>query len=387
MNQVRAAVLIAATDLRRRLRNRSFVIQAVVGPIALATIISLAFGGGGTDITLGVVDADGSPTSGQLARGLEQVSGDGLEIRGVDSVAEARDEVDDGGDLGAAIVIPDGFASSLTSDDPGALDVLTSAQNGLAADVARAVASGVAERADAVRLAVATSSALGTPAPSGDALAAIDLPVTVESTATGGEISPAAYFGPGMGLLFLFLSVGTIARDLLVDERTGLVARLRAGPVGDSAILVGKGLSVLVVGVASLSVIWAVTALALGADWGDPFGVALLILASALAVAGIAGLIAGVARTEQQADTMASAAAFVFALLGGTFIPPGQLPAGLQVVALFTPTGWALRGFAELSAGQGTVADVALPVLVLLGWALASGVVAARLLPRRLEGR
>ena len=45
------------------------------------------------------------------------------------------------------------------------------------------------------------------------------------------------------------------------------------------AILAGKGLSVLAIGVTSLLVIWAVTALALGADWGDPTGVTLLIVA------------------------------------------------------------------------------------------------------------
>lgn len=386
MNQVRAALILAATDLRRRVRNRSFVIQAIVGPIALASIISLAFGSSGIDVTLGVVDADGSPMSAQLAEGLEQVRGEGLEVRSVDSVAEARDRVD-GGDLDAALVVPEGFSAALTSARPVDLEVLTSSDNSLAGEVGRAVASGVTERADAARLAVATSSALGTPPPSGRALAAIEPPVAIETRGTGGDVSPAAYFGPGMGLLFLFLSVGTMARDLLAEERTGLIARLRAGPVGDPAILVGRGLGVVALGVASLSVIWAVTGVALGADWGDPAGVVLLIVAASLSVAGIAGLIAGAARTEQQAETMSSAAAFTFALLGGTFIPLGQLPGPLQVVALFTPTGWALRGFAELSAGEGTVIDVVPHVLVLLIWALVTGVVAARLLPRRLEGR
>jgi ABC-2 type transport system permease protein len=386
VNQLRAALLIAGTDLTRRLRNRSFVSQAVVGPIVLAAIISLAFGGGSlVDTTIGVVDADGSDASRGLVSGLEQASSDELRFETVDSVGAARPRVADD-DLGAAIVVPAGFAASLASADPASLEVLTSSDDPISADVARSVAATVADRADAARLAVATSGVLGTPPPDADALAAIDLPVAVDVTGTGGDVSPAAYFGPAMGLLFLFLSVGVMARDLLVEERTRLIDRLRAGPVGDGAILVGKGVSVLAIGVSSLLVIWAVTSRALGADWGDPLGVLVLIVAAALAVAGIAGLIAAVARTEQQADTLATTLAFVFALVGGAFIPPGLMPAALRALSLFTPTGAALHGFAELSAGEGTLVDVVPYVLALLGWAVGAGLVAARLLPRRLSG-
>jgi ABC-2 type transport system permease protein len=143
----------------------------------------------------------------------------------------------------------------------------------------------------------------------------------------------------------------------------------------------------VVVGMSSLFVIWAVTSLALGADWGDPVGVVLLIVAAALVVAGVAGLIAGVARTEQAADSLATAVAFVFALLGGAFIPPGNLPDALQQLTVLTPTGLALRGFAELSAGEGDVASIAPYLVALLAWAIATGVAAARLLPRRLGAR
>ena len=162
----------------------------------------------------------------------------------------------------------------------------------VSAEIARAVAATFTDRANAARLAAATSAALGGPVPGDDALAAVDLPVQVETTGTGGDVSPAAYFGPSMGLLFLFLSVSAIARDLLTEKRIGLLDRVRAGPVGDAAILAGKGAGVVVVGVSSLLVIWAVTSLALGADWGDPLGVVLLIVAAALVVAGVAGLIA-----------------------------------------------------------------------------------------------
>ena len=386
MNQVRAARLVAAADMRRRLRTRTFFLSAVVGPIALATIISLAFGGADFDATIGVVDDDGSPVSRQFVDGVTAAEVDGLSFDVLGSTAAARTGVDDG-DLGAAIVVPAGFADSLQGDTPDDVVVLTSSDSMVSAEIARAVATTFTDRANAARLAAATSAAAGGPVPDAATLAAIDLPVQVEATGTGGDVSPAAYFGPSMGLLFLYLSVSSIARNVLTEKRIGLLDRVRAGPVSDAAILAGKGAGVVVVGVSSLAVIWAVTSLALGADWGDPAGVVLLIVASALVVAGLAGVITAVARTEQSADSLATAVAFVFALLGGAFIPPGDLPDTLQRLTVVTPTGLALRGFADLSAGGGDVVSIAPYVAALLTWAITTGLVAARLLPRRLGAR
>lgn len=386
MNQIRAARLVAAADLRRRVRRRTFFLTAVVGPVVLATIISLAFGDTGFDATIGLVDDDGSELSERFVDGVTGAGTDGLSFTVLGSAGEARAAVDDG-DVGAAVVVPTGFAASLETDSPDDLVVVTSSDGVVSAEVARAVAATFTDRANAARLAAATSVAAGGPVPAPAVLAGIDLPVQVDTTGTGGDVSPAAYFGPSMGLLFLFLSVSAIARDLLAERRIGLLDRVRAGPVSDGAILSGKGASVLVVGTASLLVIWAATSLGLGADWGDPVGVVLLIVSAALAVAGVAGLIAGLARTEQSADSLATAVAFVFALVGGAFIPPGDLPDALQRLTVLTPTGVALRGFAELSAGGGDAASVAPQVLVLLAWALVTGVVAARLLPHRLGAR
>jgi ABC-2 type transport system permease protein len=387
MSQLRAALVVAATDLRRRLRNRSFVIQALVGPIVLATIISLAFGAGDDfDATIGLVDADGSPESEEFVAGVVDADAGSLEFVALDSADEARDQVEDG-DLGAAVVVPAGFTASLQTGEPGDLEVVTSSDRAVSAEVARAVASGFVDRANAARLAAVTAVATGAAPPSAGEMAAVDLPVDVATTGTGGDASPAAYFGPAMGLLFLFLSVGAVARDLLTDKRTGLLDRLRAGPVSDAAILAGKGLAVVVTCVSSLLIIWLMTSVLLGADWGDPAAVVLLVVAVSLTIGGAAGLVAAVARTDQSADTLASVVGFVFALIGGAFIPPGALPEALQRLALLTPTGWALRGFADLSAGGATVAGIVPNLVALLVWAVIAGVLAARLLPRRLGAR
>jgi ABC-2 type transport system permease protein len=385
MTQVRAAWLVAVVDLRRRLRNRSLLIQALVGPVVLATIISLAFGTGlSLDVKVGVVDADGSPLAAGFARGLVEASGDGLDFVAVDDDRDARRQVDDG-DLGAVVVVPEGFMASLTGDRPGDVEVVTDDGQPIAAAVARSVADSLTARANAARLAGATVTAEGGAAPSPAELARTELPITTRQQGSGDEVSPAAYFGPSMGLLFLFLTVGVVSRGLLDERRRHVLDRMRAAPVRPWAILAGKCASTVVLAALSLATIWLVTGLVLGADWGDPAGVALLIGAAALAVAGIAGVVAAVARTEQAADTFATVVAFTLALIGGNFIPPGDLPDTLRRISLISPNGWALQGFAELSAGGGTVADVLPHAAVLVAWGLVTGAIAAVLLPRRLE--
>jgi ABC-2 type transport system permease protein len=384
VSQFRAARLIAAVDLRRRFRNRSFLIQAIGGPLALATIISLAFGSSsGVDATIGVVDADGSPVASQFVDGVTRFDTGDLRFEPVDSPDVARSQVD-GGDLDAAVVVPAGFSASLAGNEPGEVEVITEPDSPIAAEVARSVAEGFTARVDAARLAAATAVAGGVGLPPEDELASLELPVEIAQTGTGGDVAPVAYFGPAMALLFLFLLVGAIARDLLAEQRLRVLDRVRAAPVRDAAILSGKAASVIAIAIVSFGVIWAVTLVALGADWGDPLGVALLIVAVSLAVAGVSGLVAAVARTENTADTLATFVAFVFALIGGNFIPPGQLPDVLRRLSLFTPNGWAVQGFAELSVGGGTAADVVLHVAVLLAWAAVCGAVAAVLLPRRI---
>jgi ABC-2 type transport system permease protein len=265
--------------------------------------------------------------------------------------------------------------------------VVDNDQSPLNGAVARAVAESFAARVNAGRLATFTLLADGRDAPAVDALAGRDLPIDLEQRGAGDEVSPAAAVGPGIGLLFLFLSVAVVARTLWEEKRQRVLDRIRAAPVSMAAILLGKGIGVVLLGCVTMGVLWATTSLLLGASWGDPLGVSALIFASATAVAGIASVVAGLVRSERTADLYATMVAFVFGIVGGSLVPLSELPPGLLKLSLITPNGWALRGFAELSAGDGNVLDVLPHLAVLFGWAAAGGLVGLALLPKRLGSR
>ena len=387
---MRVALVVAVNELRRRSRDRSAWVLAFVAPLVLATIITSAIGSGdGFDVTLLVVDADRSDLStplvdGLLAAGEEQTGGITFRrARTPDEAAEALRD-DDGG---AALVVPKGFGASLQEATPRPLQVLRHPERPVAGAVARAVADGIAARVDAGRLAVRTVLARAgetgttidqaTLAGLGVEAGATELPVTVEQGGVQNRLDLVAYFAPSMGIIFLFFTVGYGARTVLAERQQGTLTRLRSAPISGASLLAGKAIASFVLGFASLMSLWVITSFAFGASWGDPLGIVVLCAATVLAVAGITAVLATFAKTEEQVASLSAMVTFGLALLGGNFVTPGAMPDLLRRLSLLTPNGWALRGFTELAAQGAAVGDVGTIVAVLVGLAVATGLVAA----------
>jgi ABC-2 type transport system permease protein len=173
-------------------------------------------------------------------------------------------------------------------------------------------------------------------------------------------------------VFFLFFTVQLGISSILDERREGTLARLLAAPIGSSAVLLGKLLTSLVLGALSMGVLALATHLLLGAHWGNPLGVALLILAGVVAATAVMALVATVARTGDQAQAWQSMVALVLGMLGGTFFPIAQAGGLLAALSLLTPQAWFLRGIENLSGGAGPGA-VAGPVLAMLGFAAITG--------------
>ena len=111
---MRAALLVAAKDLRQRLRDRSVILISVLAPLGLAVVFSGLLSGV-TDFhaKYSVADLDG----GAIARAFREDVLGSLEQAGiatitdVDSSDAARAAVEDG-DADAAFVIPAGFSNA-----------------------------------------------------------------------------------------------------------------------------------------------------------------------------------------------------------------------------------------------------------------------------------
>lgn len=144
-------------------------------------------------------------------------------------------------------------------------------------------------------------------------------------------------------------------------------------------------MSVLVYGVVSLGTIGVITSAAFGADWGAPLPAALVGLALVISVICLTALVIGIARTQRQAEGVASIIVFGLALLGGNFFLISGAPSAIQHLALLTPNGWAIRGFTDLATIGGGVGTVVQPVLAILAFSAIVGALAVSLARRAVS--
>lgn len=388
---MRAAFVIAAKDLRQRLRDRSAVVLGFVAPLAIAVLMSFAIQGGDDfHLHLGLVDEDRQALAVAFGEALAQP-----ELRAIVTVVPMDDEAGaaaavDGGELDAAIVIPAGFTGALAGDAPQPLRLLTSVDGALAGQVARSIAASFSAQVDADRLAVATALAAGAPPEDLGALVAaagdLRLPIVAEQRPSGARpLAPISYFGPAMGIFFVLFAISFGSRGYFIEQRDGTLERMSAA-VRPGVVLAGKALSVFVYGVASLTTMALFTSVVFDADWGGPAPAAALIVSVVLAVVCLTALVSLVARTERQAEGLAAMLTFGLALVGGSFVQVSASPALIRRLALLTPNGWAMRGFLDLATGERSLGTVVEPVAGILAFC-AAVVLATVVLSRRMLAR
>jgi ABC-2 type transport system permease protein len=387
---VRVILLVAAKDLRQRIRDRTAFLVAVIAPLGLAVIFSQLLAGASQFGAVYVVaDMDG----GELARVFRDDVLGSLEddpaftITDVPTEAAARAAVEDES-ASAAFIIPPGFTMAIAAGQAVTLDVVGARDAGLGTEVARALAQRFGDGVVTVQLSIASARALAkaaappgaTPDPALDgrvagAATAAPAPVRlVDDTTDLRQLSLATYFSASMAILFLFFSAQTGLVSLFEERRRGTLGRILAGPVRPWTVLAGKTLGSFVQAAVAMTVLVVATTLLIGAAWGPPLGVALVVAGGITAAIGISALVISFMPTVEAAGAASSAVAITLAILGGSFSPTAQAPDVMATVALFTPHGWFLRGLGEMQGG-GSVLDALPAAGVLLAMGLVTGAI------------
>ena len=161
--------------------------------------------------------------------------------------------------------------------------------------------------------------------------------------------------------------------SILAERRQGTLPRLVAAPIPPWAIVAGKAIGSFVLGVTSLTIIIVASTALLGASWGNPLGVAALVVAAVMSAMGITAMITTLARTEEQAGGWNAIVAVTLGILGGSFLDLSQAPPLLSRLSLLTPHAWFLDGLNALAVPGASAAGVAVPVAALLAFAVVTG--------------
>jgi ABC-2 type transport system permease protein len=385
---VGAALAIALKDLRLRLRDRSAFVIGIVAPLSLAFILQLVVGGSDDfQADYAVVDDDGGPVAAEFTDVVTSI-GNGIEVETGLTEDEARQRIDDD-ELDATFVIPDGFSDAARSAEPTTIEVIGNVNEPIATQIATSIAEGFAGNLNVVRLSVATAIAEGAtadPAELGQAAVGQPDPISIgQVQAAERQLDTTTYLIAGLSVFFLFFLVQYGVTGLLEEQDNGTMARLVAAPIPRFSVLGGKALTSMVMGLISMTTLVIASTILMGADWGDPLPVAVLVVAAVVAVTSIMAVVAGLAKTTEQAGSVQSIIAVGFALLGGSFFPVVQEGSGgfLTRLSAITPNYWFLRGLGDISGGGG-VAQALPAVAALLIFAVVFGTVGLLLLQRKV---
>lgn len=369
---VTRVLVIARANLVRLFRDRLGLFFIVILPMIIIFVTGLQFGGS-FQPRAGITGAGDDGLAADLADALSEE----WQVVSFETDAQIRERVEDGR-LEIGVLVPEEYEERLLAGEAVEVGFLAPGDD-VGIGRRQVLEAAVARQAAVVRAAAfAASEAGGEPA---DHLATAEglqdalPPLEVAVTTVGETFFPDELRGFALGaqsqlVLFTFLTSLTGAAQLILSRQLGVSRRMVSTPTPMPAILLGEALGRFAVALFQAVFIVAATALLFGVRWGDPLGVAAVVVAFSLVGAGVAMLIGAIANNAEQASSIGVFAGLGIGALGGSMVPPEIFPEPMATISWLTPHRWALDGFRELIVG-GSVADVLPQLGVLLGIAAA----------------
>lgn len=188
--------------------------------------------------------------------------------------------------------------------------------------------------------------------PTGGGGMSLEPPLTVSTEPvvaagpTAGFSSHAHTFA-GMLMQFLLFAASGHAKTLFAERASGTLDRLRMTAASKTQILLGTALALSVVCLIATVVVFGVGALL----FEVPFRSGLLAFSAvavgqALFVGSFALLLAGLANSEKQLDSVGTLLVLTLCFISGAWVPAFMLPQFLQSLGPLVPTRWILDGMA-----------------------------------------
>lgn len=371
---------LGLTELKRFIRDRQALLLSLALPVALLAVMVGAFGGGGEfAATASVVDLDRSPESRELIQLIEDRPGLTVELLEADRARQLLD----GSQRLLVTHIQAGYGESLAAGH--SLPAIQFHSRGGGGDEGRVVAAivrSLAEQQASSAAALRSIRAAAAVAPGADPtevetgfvdqLAAWERQPLVEVVTPERSDTANAFDRTFSGILTMIVmfTVATSVAAIVLERENGTLERLLITRLGATGIFLGKYLGALTRGFAPAFVLtglaWAINRSFSPAQFAQILLIGLLMAAAAAAV-GM--LIAGLARSQAQANWAGVTITLVMATLGGSFFQ-GELEGALDLVGYATINRYAndaLRGLIE----DGTsLADHGLEMAVLAGVAV-----------------
>lgn len=365
-------------------KDRSTFVWGLIMPIIVTTVLGVGMQGFAPDSgpptwTVAVVNSDSGKMGAELVRILD--ADPNLQAYETDADSAAQQLEDN--DAAATLTLPADLSANLQSGTPTALEFHTSVEEPQSAQVVeQAVLSALFQVSASADIASASQRVAermelfdlsGAPDREqyyADSLAAArsaqaDEPVAVAIEQVSRlEQEPSIPLGfaqasPGNAVIFSMFFIVYGASSILLEREQGTLRRLLTTPVSKASILAGKLLGVFIAGVVQIFLMVALGQFFFDVPWGQsPAALAAMVAAFSFAVTSLGMMLAALVRTYAQVDALTTLIILPMAGLGGAMWPIEIVPDFMQKIALWLPTGWAMRGFQDIIVRGFGLADV-----------------------------
>jgi ABC-2 type transport system permease protein len=353
---------IMLKDLRLIGRDRLALASLLIVPMVVIMVVAIATqsGEGSDSILFPIVNEDQGP----VAAALIKVFHKHLDVREVTRSAAER-LVADENDAPAALILPPELSKRYLTQKPSTVELLTDPAQWQGLEAIKVV----------MLLADRETASLGDPFSQ-------ELLKVKEQSITGNRPTSSLEQNiPGFSLMFVLLTlIFSVSLDLREEEVWGTHRRLSIAPLPPGALLGGKLLARLIVGIAQLLILLLFGHYVYGLTLGhSPLALSLTVTAVVFSMTCFAAIVAGFVRTREQAIPVGLAVVFVLAALGGLFWPLYDLPKWMQTVANGAVTTWSMFAIQDvILRGKGLVA-VSPKLFILFAYGLVSFVIGLRL--------
>jgi ABC-2 type transport system permease protein len=388
---------IALKDLYQIFKDWKSAIFLIIAPILFTLMFGFMFGGfsgpndGDSRLPVQVIDYEQTSLTESFVNTL--AGSDVIRIKDGDPETELdqlQRSVTDG-DAAAVLLIPAGFSQKLREDGTVSMEVVldenTSAGLSIQQEI-ESVMTRIKTASDAARLAVdvyeeregftdadertafydkafeETLSAWENPP-----VGAVERQTSPEGGEGASEDNAFAHSLPGMMAQFAIAGLIGAAEIVVQERKSGVLDRLRGTAVSKLDILAGHWLAMFEMIFVQFIVLVAFGQIFLRLDFfGAPLATLALSVASCAFVASLGMLIGILAKMPEQTSIYALIPMFLFAGLGGAWVPMDILGETVQKVSRFTPVAWIMSGFKDILLRGAGLSGVWIPTLILLGF-------------------
>jgi len=349
---------IMLKDLRLVTRDRSALAFLLVVPIVVILVVAETRSGDGTrSIVFPVVNEDQGP----VANALINVFSEHLHVRQVD-LATAQELVAIRNKAPAALILPAGMSKRYLSNKPSTIELLTDPAQWEALQAIKVV----------LLLADRDAATLGDPF-SQELLQLKERSLTSERLSFSGLDQNL----PGFSLMFVLLTmVFTVSIGLREEEVWGTSSRLSIAPMPQWAVLAGKLLARIIIGIAQLAVLLLFAHFVYGLRLGrSPLALLIVVAAVVFSMACFAVIVAALARTREQAIPVGLSMVFLLAALGGLWWPFFHEPIWMQTIGRGAMTTWSMFAIQDVMLRDRSLVAVSGEIVFLLAYGTVSFIV------------